>query len=340
MKRFENQDLGAKPRIAVMSNDAIGAYVTTTSLLQMVRAKYPDCELWYFGGDRVKEFAEKTSLFDKYYSLLGTGFGQWMKDIGKMPQFDLVINTEQMAFNKLTSALLTQDHGFVCGPCAGHGGRVDLPFEDGLRGKLWEDREWVSSHVMEKYPFLRSGWIVEIFARLAYLEGPVPGYDLPCADPGMHIPEVLFNTGASLDNKLWTLEKWAELAKRLNAEGVRIGLIGAPPKQGAIHWKGGDVDAFLVEKGLVEDLRGKFTLPQVVGAIDAAKHVVTIDNGILHISAFRKTSVTGLFRNDINRLWAPPAPNVTALTPPVGKLPADIEVDTVFTSWKQSLCSK
>jgi ADP-heptose:LPS heptosyltransferase len=63
--------------------------------------------------------------------------------------------------------------------------------------------------------------------------------------------------------------------------------------------------------------------------LGAAKAVLTLDNGILHLAAATTTPTVGLYRYGIHRLWAPPAPNLTVLTSGDGRRVADIEPDVV-----------
>ena len=44
----------------------------------------------------------------------------------------------------------------------------------------------------------QSGFIGEIFCRLAYLEGPIPSYRIPSAEPPIEVPPLLIATSASL----------------------------------------------------------------------------------------------------------------------------------------------
>lgn len=328
MERYTGQPLPDSPRIALISNDAIGMFVVVTPLLQMIRRQYPDATIVLFTGSRVTEFTNRSDLADEFVPLLGGNVAEWLALADA--EFDLVFNTEQSTLAKFLALAMAAEEGYVAGPSVRPDGRGDWEHPADARGDLWRDQDWISLGITAKYPFLKTPWIVEIFARLFYLEGPVPGYAIPCVEPEVVVPQILLNTGASLENKLWDPAKWVALAAQLHRQGKSIGLIGAPPAQAALHWKGGSVDDQILAAGHVQDLRGKLSLPGVVGAVDAAEAVVSIDNGIMHLAAFRETPVVGLFREGIHRLWAPPAPNVRVLIPAAGKLPAEISVDSVL----------
>ena len=328
MTRYQGEPLPTAPRIAVFANDALGNYVVSTPLLSMLRARYPQGALHLFSGTRTLEFWARDKRLDNGHALFGSSPYETARVIGAR-EYDLVVNMEWTPWAKAASAIAAGPSTFVVGPCLDGEGRGDLRFQDDERGALWADQEWVSPEITRRYPFLNTGFIGEIFCRLAYLEGEIPRYELPVEDVDATVPDVLIATSASLPEKLWPTEKWVAAMEALRKSGKSIGLLGAKPAAQTKFWKGNETESTLVESGLVEDLRGQFTLPQVVGALAAARQVLTLDNGILHLAAATQTPAVGLFRHGIHRLWAPPAPNVTVLTPGEDRIVAEIEVETV-----------
>ncbi|MBL8086919.1 MAG: glycosyltransferase family 9 protein [Chthonomonas sp.] len=338
IRRFVGQELPAKARIGVISNDAIGNFVIATPLLQMLRAKYPHATLDYFAGNRVSELAHASDLFDSWYPLHGAHPTDTVRILSdRSGAYELVVNLESTMAAKFATAALVGRHGFAAGPCLDGEARKDLPHADDPRGDLWRDMEWISPTLTQKYPFLSSGFIAEIFCRLAYLEGTVPAYRVPSDDPGRAVPDVLIATSASLPEKLWPAEKWSEALSALKHEGVSVGLLGAPPSSQSKYWQGNDLETQLVADELVEDLRGKLTMPQVVGALAVARAVLTLDNGILHLAAATGTPTVGLFRYGIHRLWAPPVPSLTVLHPAENESVGEIPVDATMQALKSCL---
>lgn len=336
MRRYKGETLRPAPRIAVVANDAIGNFVVGTPLLQMLRAKFQPAALDYYGGTRTWELIEASDLIDFEHPLHGAPPCKTAEAIADRTQdgvYDLVVNMEWTSFAKVCTGMLAGTETFVCGPSIGLGGRADLPFSDDDRGDLWRDQEWISSEITSRYPFLNTGFIGEIFCRLAYLEGEVPGYRLP-KKPVASVPDVLIATAASLPEKLWTLEKWRETLKWMGGQGWSVGLIGAPPASQRQFWQGDATEDTLVSEGLLHDLRGKFTLPEVVGALESTKKVLTIDNGVLHLACGTATPTVGLFRYGVHRLWAPPTKGLTVLHPEEGKLVAEVEVSAVIEAVK------
>ena len=337
MIRYSGQPLPESPRIAVFANDALGNFVMATPLLQLLDAERKPGWIDYFGGTRTQELQGASDLFDRAFSLLGSNREDLIAVLAERPHYDLLINLESTPFTKTVASLFAGPETLVAGPCMAPGGRGELPFSADERGKLWEDKSWASEDLVHRYPFLRSGFISEIFARLCYLEGDLPPYKVPVEEPERHVPDILIATAASLPEKLWDHEKWAAAIRRLRAEGKSVGLLGAPPSAQAEHWKGATFEALLVGEGMAEDLRGAFTLPQVAGALKKANGVLTLDNGILHLAVAVGTPTVGLFRHGIHHLWAPPSPKLTVLTPGEGKLVDEISVDTAHDALRRRM---
>ena len=336
MKRYRGEELPPNPRIAVIANDALGNFVAATPLLQMLRFKWEPCFIAYFGGTRTQELQEASDLFDQSQSLHGRAFRESCHYGLSHPAFDLVVNCEQQPVARAFASLLCEDESFVVGPSLNSDGRGELPYAEDEVGDLARDKDWLAEDTAQRYSFLDSGFIGEIFCRLCYLDGPIPTYKVPTADPEPDIPDVLIATAASLPEKLWPIGKWLDMVTELRKERATIGLLGAKPSDQGKHWLGASEEEKLINAG-VQDLRGKFTLPQVVGAIERARAVLTIDNGILHLAAAAGTPTVGLFRHGIHRLWAPPFANLTVLTAGEGREVSDIEPFTVLEAIRRAL---
>jgi ADP-heptose:LPS heptosyltransferase len=63
------------------------------------------------------------------------------------------------------------------------------------------------------------------------------------------------------------------------------------------------------------DLRGRYPLPAVAGALARARACVTIDSGIMHLAAAVGTPTVAIFGGSPWRLWSPPVSWVQTLLP-------------------------
>lgn len=344
MERFTGQELPKEPRIALMANDALGNFAISTPLINALHYRYPGCSIDYYGGERTSELevASTRIVLDgrpfiswrcsvhgrPFYEVAKTAVGR----VEAVGDYNLVINLETGYAYRSLAALIGK-WAKVCGPCLAPDSRGDLDYPKDERGELWRDQKWVAPDLTERYPFLRSGFIAEIFIRLAYLEpAPATGleYRLPCSVPDGDVPDVIVSTGASLTSKLWPAANWREVLTRLKTRGLSVGLVGAAPQRQADFYHSSDDESRLVSEQLVIDLRGRYTLPEVVGLLSKSKLVITIDNGILHFAAANRVPTIGLFRAGIVNLWAPPNPNLVCH---VGELDAStISVEDVWRS--------
>lgn len=336
MHRYTGQRLPARPKLALITNDAIGNFVVTTPLAQMLRQAHDPAALDLYGGARTQELADGGDLYSMSYPLHGTHPKKLAADLlGRA--YDLVINVEVGCAAKAAAAILTGAEGLVCGPCLDAECRGDLPFETGQHGQLWADPDWKSAEIVSRYSFLRTGWIGEIFCRLAYLDGKIPGYAVPTAPPGRSVPDALIAMSASLKEKLWTETGWIALVGDLRRRGLSVGLLGAPRVRQGKYWQGSTSEDRIVGEAGVTDLRGAFTLPQVVGALAEARLVVTLDNGILHLAAATQAPTVGLFREGIHRLWCPPTGRVFPVVGPTGAAISKVPANEVLRAVARAL---
>jgi ADP-heptose:LPS heptosyltransferase len=317
-----------------VANDALGNFAVATPLAQGLRQTH-GARVALVSGPRIAELTDG-SVFDEFVPALNRSPREVATELAALAP-DLVVNIESSLWSQAYSAILCGPDSFVCGPCLAGDGRSELPFPDDDRGALWADTRWIAPDIRVRYPFLQSSFIGEIFYRLAYLEGPLPSYSFPSEDPGEGVPDVILATAASLPEKLWPVEKWIALANGLQNQGLTVGLVGAKPSEQSRYWHGSNDESRLVAEGGVQDLRGQFKLPQVVGALARAKLVVSLDNGIMHFACATSTPVVALFRHGIHRLWTPPAPNLTALTSQEDGLVADIPVQEALAAAEKKL---
>lgn len=331
MRRFPGASHGPFPRVAVIVNDAIGNFAAASPLLQKVRSDWGVSHLLYVGGRRTIEFQDASTLIDESICLFSAPIDEAFRNLAaRSGQFDVVVNLEASDAARTAAAVLAGPTGMVCGPCIGPHGRGELAPPAGVTGELLVDRDWTAGDLTDRYPILTTGFIGEIFVRLCGIEGPVPNAVLPRTSFVGPVPDVIFSAAASLTSKLWPASKWIELASGLRADGLSIGIMGAPPSSQSAFYEGGDAEKELIEAGLAEDCRGRWTLPQCVDVLSQAKLAVSIDNGIGHMAAAAGVPAVLLFRDRIFRLWAPPVSTATIVHPMPGQLPSTLSVSDVM----------
>ena len=211
MRRYEGQSLPPSPRIAVVSGDALGNFLAVTPLLALLRSTYPDAQIEYGAGPLVAELANGHRGIDAFFNVCGDSARELSKTLTTRPAYDWVINVEARPWFAAASAILADENTLVTGPILGPSCRALLPFEETVQGTLWQDDDWTASDLVARHPILESGFICEIFCRLAYLSGPIPRYQVRSEVVHDEIPDVLIATSASLTEKLWPAEKWQAL---------------------------------------------------------------------------------------------------------------------------------
>ncbi len=149
-------------------------------------------------------------------------------------------------------------------------------------------------------------------------------------------PAVAMAPGAVGPGKAWPPEFYAELARRLTAEGIAVWVLGGPNEKA--------IATGIVQAGgaLVHDLTGN-DLGNAIIALKAATAAVTNDSGLMHIAAAIGTPTVAIFGPTSPRLWAPLNP-LAAVIEPDGAY-ADVKqrntsavpVDLVYAAVKTAL---
>jgi hypothetical protein len=298
--------LPRKARVALLVNDALGNLCVGTIVAQGLRHVGDDVEIVWFGGPR----AAALEGSDRHDAAT--------VDPAAVGSFDAVVNLERDGRWPVLAGLL--DAPVRVGPLVAD--RVPVPFASDATGRLWADPDWARADLRARHSILETAFIGEILYKACGLPkiangwpGGIPRYALPTKAPPRETPAVLMSTGGSRADKIWPLPKWLEVIDALDAP---VGLLGADPKRQSSDYHCADIDAGLVRHERVVDLRGRLSLPEVVGAVRNADLVVTVDNGILHFAAAFDRPTVGLFRTRVERLWCPPNPYLRALSHPHG----------------------
>jgi ADP-heptose:LPS heptosyltransferase len=314
MQRFDDQPLGDRPHLAVLFQDKLGGFVVSTPLLRGLKDKYPGAVLDYFGGDRTIELESDCKYIDRRYSLYGPpdalrGLAAFVatreEEVGP---YDLAINLDFNPINAVATTILRPR--FVVGRCFDVDGRRELPAGNALVDTLQlPSTTWGGEEFLARYSsVLGTNFIGEIFCRVARVETDFQRTEVPTRPPPVVVPEVLISTGGTRPAKLWPTASWIGLVNELEESSMTVGLLGAAPSVQRAAYGAADSEAEILASTHLVDLRGKMTLPEVAGALKLARGCVTIDNGIMHLSAAVRTPTVALFGASPWDLWAPAVP--------------------------------
>jgi ADP-heptose:LPS heptosyltransferase len=320
MERYRGQPLPPRPHLAVLVWDKPGNFVVATVVLRALRERYPGCTIDFYGGERTREFEEASRLIDARYSLVGLpdglpGLAAFVGDrTARHGPYDLGLNLDFEPCFATAMGLLAPR--YVAGPSYEPDLRRQLPDAADRQQQLDDDPDWNRASLAAEYPdLIGSNYLAELWCRRAGLVTDFFRPELPLADPGPGVPDVLVATGGTRATKLWSLDGWLAVARLLRRDGLSVGLVGvARSQQGRYGSSVAEDDRLVAEGGLV-DLRGRWTLPQVAGAARAARAAVTIDNAIGHIAAAVGTPTVTLWGGSPWRLWASRMPNARHLLP-------------------------
>ena len=114
-------------------------------------------------------------------------------------------------------------------------------------------------------------------------------------------PYVVLFPGATVAEKRWPVEKFSELAFRLNSRGFPVVIIGG---------RGEVADAArIASDGNNLNLAGKTTLAETAAIIEHARVVITGDSGVMHLAYGLGRPSVSLFGPSNVQKWAPVGEN-------------------------------
>ena len=321
MERFAGQPLGPKAKILVLGTPKLGNFVVLTPLLRALKRNNPTCDLWYRGSERTADLEQACPWIDNRLDP-DTNFPE---DTNWPIAIDLLINAD--AHNPASAELASRmAPRYVVGQALG----VETG-EHPLQ-QLALDPGWAQPDLLERYgDWLKSGSIRELHCRVCWLAADdAERVELPWRPPEIPIPAVLIAVNGEREAKLWPLDHWLELLgllqHRLGIQPANVGLVGAPPPASPPRSspkgisKGLVIEAALVQAG-VQDLRGKLSLTELVGAFRGCELAICVDSGPLHLAAAAGCPTVAIFGTDAaglgaspQRLWAPRQTSVTLAT--------------------------
>lgn len=110
-------------------------------------------------------------------------------------------------------------------------------------------------------------------------------------------PFVALFPGASIPERRWGAERFAELARRLQRRGMAVVVVGGKGDEQAGN--------LIAAKGAGLNLAGRTSLAESAAVIARSRLLVTGDSGLLHIAAELNVPTVSLFGPGIEKKWAP-----------------------------------
>jgi heptosyltransferase-2 len=265
-------------KILIIKLGAIGDVIRTTPLLHKIKNEYPNSEIYWL-----------TCFVEVLPKLVDQPLNFDLKDVIylKSLNFDLLINLDK---DREACALANQikakaKKGFTLknGKCS--------PLNKNAKHK-WLTGIWDNLNKVNKKNYLEE--IFEIcgyrFNGEKYIFDCLESYRWDIVEPH---PLIGLNTGCGerWKTRLWSLEKWVELARELKASGYGVILLGG---------KDEDEKNKIISKESCVTYLGHFSLKQFFSLVNQCDIVVTAVSMSLHIAIALNKKII-LFNNIFNR---------------------------------------
>ena len=291
-------------RIAVFRALMLGDMLCATPALRALRHAFPAAELTLVGLPWAAALAERLASVDDFIALPGhPGLPEIPANVHALPVFLQAV--QQRHFD-----LVLQLHGSggIVNPLvASFGARATAGFGDG--------RAWVPPADRMRYiDWPRHGHEIERLLALTdhlgcarqglQLDFPLTAADragarelLAALPPGSAYAVV--HAGAQLASRRWPVQRFAALARQLQAQGLQLVLTGGPGEAALVA----ELQRLLDGQAL--NLAGRTSLWTLGAVVAQARSVVCNDTGISHIAAALGTPSLVLSCGADVRRWAP-----------------------------------
>lgn len=151
---------------------------------------------------------------------------------------------------------------------------------------------------------------------------PIPDAALAVADellsPLARGPIVAIHPGASIPERRWPVERYAELARRLSEKGYPIVVLGGAADRDAAN------RIAAATAGSRVNLSGRTSLPVAAAVVSRVAVYVSADTGLLHLAYAVGTPTVHLFGPGVLSKWGPPGRHFRTLAAKVSCSPCTI----------------
>ncbi len=274
-------------RIGIISPTAIGDMVLSTGLFIHLREQFPGAELHIFHG--ASNAGALSLIAGKIFSHQCV-FQKVRATLKEICGANLDILIDLTPWPRLT-AIVAKLSGVVT---------VGFTSENQCRGAAFDIAVRHSSNVHETENLRR---ISNVFGACEEYKVQLRMANTPCDICLPYEKLVILHTSAGGRRnyaRSWPLASWAELSRRLCAEGFRIGLTGTKNDEALAQ-------AILSRVGVLPDrafsLCGKLNLAGLATVLEKARLVVSVDTGVLHIASAVNARLIGLHGPSRSSRW-------------------------------------
>lgn len=281
-------------RVLVIRPGGIGDAVLFIPMLQALRDAWPKAELHLLLERRNRGVLEGTSLVDRIHVYDDLRPARSGLPAVLRQRFDVVIDTEQFHYMSAIVAWMT-------------GAPRRIGFSTNARGRLLTEGVPYDEAIYEVHSFLDLA--ARATGREARWNPEKPFYAVPAEAlaqarewlaPLEGGPRVVIHPGASIPERRWPPERYAELALMLAREGVGIVVLGGP----------GDGPAASVIAGALShhrhvNLATRCRLAEAAAVVSLSDVYVSADTGVLHLAYAVGTPTVHLFGPGVHSKWGP-----------------------------------
>jgi ADP-heptose:LPS heptosyltransferase len=304
----------AEPRrIGLMKTTGIGDVVLLTAVVRDVAAAFPDAEVVLVCGaenaglartlEGVRVLEIPPAVPRRAIAILRRERFDWLLDFGQWSRLEAL-------YARLSGARWTA--GFDT-PGQRRGGAYDVAVPHGADVPELENYRRVAD---------AAGVDSSSLPQLTAAAGAEP----PAAGP--FVVFHLWPGGFRSELREWPLERWRELAARMDGDGYAVILTGGPADAERTAAFARSCDGVLERPPT--SLAGRVSLAALIGVLASARCVVSVNTGVMHMAAATGVPTVALNGPTDARRWGPVGPaavNVDSRLPGCGFLNLGFEYD-------------
>lgn len=265
-------------KILVIRPGGIGDFILLLPAINALAENFPDAEIHVLCEKRNSSIAQfsnrikKVYLYDNPLELLRVFRNK----------YDAVIDSEQWHALSAITAYLTA-------------APLRIGFDTNDRRKLFTHKIFYSQDDYEVYSFLRL--LTPVVQGEIKFDENKP-FIAPAGAGKKDEKTIAISPGASVIERRWNADRFAEVAKNFTGRGYRVFLLGSKADR-PLAKKISDLEPKSI------DLAGKASLSETASIIAQSKVLLAADSALMHLAYAVGTNVVALFGSGIEKKWAP-----------------------------------